>query len=141
MVLCMSQTPQSQTPCLLKVVLKGSSHWTRGHYFIYLFINFYLFLFIYLKKYLFLAVLGVHHCAQVFSHCGEQKLHSSYSVWPSPAMTSLVAIREGSVAHGLLQLPLIVSRVQVQQLWYSGFFACSMWGLPRPGIKPVSFAL
>ena len=69
----------------------------------YLFIYSLLFIFIHLfKKYLFLAVLGVHHCAQVFSRCGDQKLHSSYSVWPSPAMTSLVAIREGSVAHGLL---------------------------------------
>ena len=79
---------------------------------------------LFIKLYLFLAVLGLHCCAQAFSSCSEW--------W-------LLFV----VEHRLLIVvaPLVVEhrhRAQAQELWPVGWVA---WNLPGPGIDPMCPAL
>ena len=98
--------------------------------------------------YLFLAVLGLCCCTRAFSSCGERGLLFVVVRRLLLAVASLVA-EHGLQARGL------------QQLWCMGFSSCglwalerrlgscgtraqllcSMWDLPRPGLKPMSPAL
>ena len=75
-----------------------------------------------------MAVLGLRFCASAFSSCGEQGPFFIAARGPLTIAASLVA------EH----------RLQTRRLSRCGSWAQllrSMWGLPRPGLKPVSPAL
>ena len=76
-------------------------------------------------------MLGLPHCTQAFSSCGEQGLLYlwcvDFSLW-SPGSGSQASVAE---MHGW-SLSLTGSR----WLWHMG-----MWDLPGPGVEPVSPAL
>ena len=87
------------------------------------------FFFNYLFIYLFIfAVLDLHFCARAFSSCGKR----------GPLFI---------VVHGPLTIAASLfaeHRLQTRRLSSCGPWAqllCSMWDLPRPGLKPVSPAL
>ena len=84
--------------------------------------------FIYLLLYLFLAVLGLHFCARVFSSCGERGPLFIAVHGPVSVVASLVA------EHRLQtrRLSSCSSRAQLLR---------GMWDPPRPGLEPVSPAL
>ena len=85
------------------------------------------FIFIFLI-YLFMAVLGLHFCARVFSSCGKRGPLFIAVRGPLTIAASLVA------EHRLQtrRLSSCGSRAQLLR---------SMWDLPRPGLEPVSPAL
>ena len=62
--------------------------------------------------YLFVALLGLHCCAQAFSGCGEQSLLSNCDAWPSYC--------SGFSCCG------------AQALQHAGFSSCGAWGSAAP---------
>ena len=78
--------------------------------------------------YLFLAVLGLHFCARASSSCGKRGPLFIAMCGPLTIVASLVA------EHRLQtrRLSSCGSRAQLLR---------GMWGLPRPGLEPVSPAL
>ena len=75
-----------------------------------------------------MAVLGPRFCARAFSSCGKR----------GPL---LIAVRGPLITEASL---VAEHRLQTRRLSNCGSRAqllCSMWDLPRPGLKPVSPAL
>ena len=84
--------------------------------------------FFFLNKFIYLAVLGLRFCARAFSSCGERGPLFIAVRRPLTVAASLVA------EHRLQprRLSSCGSRAQLLR---------GMWGLPRPGLEPVSPAL
>ena len=74
-------------------------------------------------------MLGLHCCAQAFASCREQGLLSSFNAWASHS-SGLLCCGVQSLGH---------PGFRICSTWAQ--LLCSMWGLPRPGIEPVSPAL
>ena len=90
---------------------------------IYFFKNFFLNIRFFFNLFdLFLAVLGLHCCAQAFSSCRERGLLFVAVCGLLIAVASLVA-EHGLQARGLQQLWLAGSRAQAQWLWRAGLVA------------------
>ena len=69
--------------------------------------------------YFFVAVLGLHYCAQAFSPCGEWGLLSSFGAWASPV-----------AEHGLQ----VVAALRLSSCGFSCCEACGL--LPDQGWNP-----
>ena len=87
--------------------------------------------------YLFLAMFSFHCCTQGFSSCHARASHCGGSSG-GPAALGHTGVCE---ARRHLQLQLVGSRAQAQQLWYTSQLPHGKWNLPRRGIKLMSPAL
>ena len=88
----------------------------------------------------FLAALGLCCCAQAFCSCGEQWL--LFLVVPGCliVVAPLVTV-PGLQAHGLSNCGLLPLKHRLSSCAIQDWVLLGMWGLPGPGIKPVTPAL
>ena len=110
------------------ILITGFLSYSYGFYNVFLKKFLCMYVFIYLFIYLFMAVLGLRFCARAFSSCG--KWGPLFIVVRGP-----LTIAASLVVEHRLQTRRLSSRGSRAQL------LCSMWNLPRPGLKPVSPAL
>ena len=103
-------------------------------YFLFLLL-FFFYNFIY-----FLAALGLCCCAQAFCSCGEQWL--LFLVVPGCliVVAPLITV-PGLQAHGLSNCGRLPLKHRLSSCAVQDWVLLGMWGLPGPGIKPVTPAL
>ena len=110
--------------------------------------SFHFFLFFKISIHLFLAALGLQCCVQVFSSCSKQELISSCRAQTSHwgGFSCCRAWNLGTWASAVAMYGLSSYSLQALEHRFSSCVAwallfCSMWDLPRPGIKPMCPAL